>query len=344
MAVARPGITDATVIKMSLNIDWDEHSLSNEESFLMSRLEGNQTTVADLAEFSSMPADRCLEMVDRLVQIGVLLEVKGLEARLGLPETTGNPEEAAKQRESARAARLEEAKLRRRMAQNPHLAAKMAKGARHQIDGARPALPEKAGEHWADPERDKEGRLNRLEKTQRKRRLAKNPMIQRLEKARDLFKLAEQSYAENRLQEAAGTMRIIKSFGIQDNQILERAEDIIREANVERAGRLMERAERYAQNRKWETAARFAVEIVKLASGNSKLLERSVYMIERAEGETVDIWEQLLAIYERRKEWHQALRASEEILKIRPVDGEIRKKREDFREKVANKRDDKKRA
>jgi len=169
-------------------------------------------------------------------------------------------------------------------------------------------------------------------------------MIQRLEKARDLFKLAEQSYAENRLQEAAGTMRIIKSFGIQDNQILERAEDIIREANVERAGRLMERAERYAQNRKWETAARFAVEIVKLASGNSKLLERSVYMIERAEGETVDIWEQLLAIYERRKEWHQALRASEEILKIRPVDGEIRKKREDFREKVANKRDDKKRA
>ena len=56
--------------------------------------------------------------------------------------------------------------------------------------------------------------------------------------------------------------------------------------------------------------------------------ERAVLLLTKAD-RYLEVWTRLLAQYEK-GEWYQALRAADEILKLKPLDGAMRRKYEEY--------------
>ncbi len=85
---------------------------------------------------------------------------------------------------------------------------------------------------------ERKSRLLRIEDARKKQRLSRNPMAQRLAKARELFLLAEESRKAGRLEEAANHARLACSY---DETLKIRIEPLLVEADVSRAQGLLKK-------------------------------------------------------------------------------------------------------
>lgn len=87
-------------------------------------------------------------------------------------------------------------------------------------------------------EAEKKARLARADEARKKQRLRWNPMAQRLAKARELFRLAEEARKAGKLDEAATHARLACSY---DEALKVRAEPLLLEADVARANALVKK-------------------------------------------------------------------------------------------------------
>ncbi len=87
-------------------------------------------------------------------------------------------------------------------------------------------------------EAEKKARLLRADEARKKQRLRWNPMAQRLAKARELFRLAEDARKAGRLDEAATHARLACSY---DEALKVRAEPLLLEADISRANALVKK-------------------------------------------------------------------------------------------------------
>jgi curved DNA-binding protein CbpA len=87
-------------------------------------------------------------------------------------------------------------------------------------------------------EAERRARIARAEEARKKQRLRWNPMSQRLAKARELFRLAEESRKAGKLDEAATHARLACSY---DEALKVRAEPLLLEADVAKAAALVKK-------------------------------------------------------------------------------------------------------
>tara|TARA_B100000683_G_C12440794_1_gene535977 strand:+ start:65 stop:949 length:885 start_codon:yes stop_codon:yes gene_type:complete len=186
----------------------------------------------------------------------------------------------------------------------------------------------------AQERRARNSRNRRMNDLRRDRRLAKNPMVARLRQAKNLFEQGELAFHRHHWQEASNTMKLVLSFGIMDKQMRERAQEIIVLAQADQAEDLLKKAEQMATGKRFQKAADLAEKVVELCGNNSRILERAALLLTKADRDTLIVWTRLLAQYEKREEWYQALRAADEILKLKPLDGAMRRKYEELQLKV----------
>ena len=159
-------------------------------------------------------------------------------------------------------------------------------------------------------------------------------MVARLRQAKNLFEQGELAFHRHHWQEAANTMKLVLSFGVMDKNMRNRAKEIIALAQADQAEDLLKRAEQMATGKRFQKAADLAEKVVELCGNKSRILERAVLLLTKADRDTLEVWTRLLAQYEKGEEWYQALRAADEILKLKPLDGAMRRKYEELQLKV----------
>lgn len=186
----------------------------------------------------------------------------------------------------------------------------------------------------AQERRARNSRNRRVDETRLNRRLNKNPMVARLRQAKNLFEQGELAFHRHHWQEAANTMKLVLSFGVMDKNMRNRAKEIIALAQADQAEDLLKKAEQMATGKRFQKAADLAEKVVALCGNKSRILERAVLLLTKADRDTLEVWTRLLAQYEKGEEWYQALRAADEILKLKPLDGAMRRKYEDLQLKV----------
>lgn len=114
-------------------------------------------------------------------------------------------------------------------------------------------------------EAEKVARIQRAEEARKKQRLRWNPMAQRLAKARELFRLAEDARKAGKLDEAATHARLACSY---DEALKIRAEPLLLEADVARANALVKKigaAQQYGDKSLEEDVNRAADQAAEIA-------------------------------------------------------------------------------
>lgn len=184
--------------------------------------------------------------------------------------------------------------------------------------------------------REVQERDARMQQRLKERRLKRNPMLDRVKKARELMELAERASFGGRLVEAARHAKLAKEYAPADEEVARRADPIIRDGGRERARELVKRAQRLLDDGDVSEARDLADEAADLCAREGATLAQVARVLLRcgvtqralrhAQAATevsprlADGWAVLYELCEREAKWHMALRAAEQLVELRPGD------------------------
>ena len=179
----------------------------------------------------------------------------------------------------------------------------------------------------------------------KKRRLAANPMLQRVKKAREWVQEAENAAAAGNASEALRLAHLAREYAPKDEKVTLRARKIIQVQQLRAARELIQQARAEAEADKLEASLETADKALKLAPQNALVNHEACQLFKKA-GQTkramemahiaaehspyeADYWLLLADLAEGEAQWGLALKASERLLELRPNarDSNVRLKR-----------------
>lgn len=183
-------------------------------------------------------------------------------------------------------------------------------------------------------------REQRLQERMKAKRLQRNPMTDRILKARELLKMAEDARLKNKVTEAARHAKMAMEYAPQDQQIAMRARVLVEEANVERAKALAKRVPSLIEGGDKDEMCNAAEELAELAPRDAKLLakaaelllaggrpQRGMKLAQQAcgvDGDCKPALEALFRLAEKTSSWNAAFRAAESLVRLDPKNGQYK--------------------
>jgi curved DNA-binding protein CbpA len=187
----------------------------------------------------------------------------------------------------------------------------------------------------ATEERDK-----RYAERRRERRLKKNPMMGRKNKATEYIEMAEKALKDKKVSRAADYYRLAMSFAPRDQALREKAEPVMKEAAKAKAEQQLKKAAMLISYTEYEKAQKLLVEIAGLASDTVKILERCADLAFKITDERNAVrWareaseldpkrtksrELLLEIFTNNEQWSLAYKEAVELFELKPKDKELK--------------------
>lgn len=217
-----------------------------------------------------------------------------------------------------------------------------------QLDEAdRPILEKRLAKEMkalAEAERTRE-RDARVAESLKKKRLAANPMLQRVKKAREWVLAAENAAAAGNASEAVRLAHLAREYAPKDEKVSLRARKIIQVQQLRAARELIQQAQKEAEEGKLAESLETADQALKLSPQNALLNHEACQLFKKA-GENkramgmaqiaaehspyeADYWLLYAELAEGEAEWPLALKAAERLLELRPNarDSNVRLKR-----------------
>lgn len=197
-------------------------------------------------------------------------------------------------------------------------------------------------------EREKElieeahARERRHEKRREARRINRNPLVQRLRKARDFLRLAEKALADGKTDEAGRHARLAKQFAPRDPKIVSLCNDIIGGTNVGRARAIASRGDDFIARNDIKGVHQTVEDVLKLAPHDPQAIAAVASLLMKI-GEREDAlehakkaveldpglkraWFTLLDASELTQNWKTAEKAAKSILHFDPENAKVQKR------------------
>jgi curved DNA-binding protein CbpA len=182
----------------------------------------------------------------------------------------------------------------------------------------------------------------RHERRREERRLNRNPLLQRLRKARDLLRLAEKALASGKTAEAGRHARLAKQYAPQDKKLVGQCNDIIGGTNVGRARAIAGRGDDLVAKNDIQGVHKIVQEVLKLAPHDPASVAAVAAMLMKI-GERDDAlqyaqkaveldpglkraWYTLLDAAELTSKWKVAEKAAKSLLHIEGDNAKIKKR------------------
>lgn len=203
----------------------------------------------------------------------------------------------------------------------------------------RQELEQRANEELAKQDAE---RTARLETRLKSRRLQRNPLLERMRRARELLTLAEQAKEAGKHLEAIRHAKLAREYAQKDEALQEQATEIIRGGEYEQAKLMLRRASTMLDRDPAADVLELVVGAGELAAKNGEMLAQVAEMFVRcgmtpralrfaqlavdASPDNLASWETLYRLCEQEEKWHIGLRAAERIAELLPGDKEAKER------------------
>lgn len=397
--MVRASLSDDTVIEPASGLDYTRVSLTPEEGFLFSRLEGRRQKIVDVKRAVPWPPEKVLATVEALARKAVVIVVGGLGTTTSsetvdyagfvfpvaaMIEKTDLNEEQRKRilfveakldewnhyallglKRTAPSSDIKRAYFKASKEFHPDAFFRKELGTfRGRVDKIFRAMkaaydvlsdPERRSaydavavtgftpeelkelEALAEQQRAKEAeklRDERLAERLKEKRLKHNPMIERLQKARDYMKLAEDALAAGKFAEAPRHAKLAVEYAPQDEALKKRVASLTEEANRGQAHALLKRVDTMLKTMEGPQLADAGEQLATLGPKDADVLTAAAKLLAaggrpqralRFAQQAVGIapkhkagLELLFTVARDEKSWNIALRASETLAGIDP--------------------------